>query len=56
MIVWGKTDRVIDPAYAQEFAKRIAGAKCVMIDGAGHLPHIEDADPVAKAVREFVSR
>jgi pimeloyl-ACP methyl ester carboxylesterase len=56
MIVWGNADRVIDPAYAQEFSKRIAGAKCVMIDGAGHLPHIENPDPVAKAVQEFVSR
>ena len=56
MIVWGKADRIIDPAYAQEFSKGIAGAKCVLIDNAGHLPHLENPDPVAKAVQEFVGR
>ena len=53
LIVWGKADRVIDQAYAQEFAKRIAGAKTLMIDGAGHLPHLEKLELVAKAIREF---
>jgi pimeloyl-ACP methyl ester carboxylesterase len=53
LVVWGKSDRVIDPAYAQEFTKRIAGAKSLMVDGAGHLPHLEKLEPVAKAVQEF---
>lgn len=53
LIVWGKGDRVIDPAYAQEFARRIAGAKTLMVDGAGHLPHLEKLEAVAKAIEEF---
>ena len=53
LIVWGQADRVIDPVYAQEFAKRIAGAKPLMIESAGHLPHLEKLDAVAKAVEEF---
>jgi pimeloyl-ACP methyl ester carboxylesterase len=56
MIVWGKADRIVDPAYAQEFTTRIAGAKSLLIDGAGHLPHIEKPEPVATAVQEFVNR
>jgi pimeloyl-ACP methyl ester carboxylesterase len=54
LIVWGKDDRIIAHDYAQEFAKRIAGAKVAMIDGAGHLPHLEQAGPVTKAVRSFL--
>jgi pimeloyl-ACP methyl ester carboxylesterase len=56
LVVWGKADRVIDQAYAQEFTGKIAGAKPLLIDGAGHLPHLEKPESVAKAVEEFVRR
>ena len=54
LIVWGKDDRIIAPVYAQEFAKRIAGAKVEMIDGAGHLPHLEQPAAVIKAARSLL--
>jgi pimeloyl-ACP methyl ester carboxylesterase len=54
LIVWGKADRIIEAAYAHEFAKRIAGAQVHLIDGAGHLPHLEQPDAVAKAVHGFL--
>jgi pimeloyl-ACP methyl ester carboxylesterase len=54
LIVWGKADRIIAPAYAQEFAGKIAGARIEMIDKAGHLPQLEQPDAVAKAVRGFL--
>jgi pimeloyl-ACP methyl ester carboxylesterase len=53
LIVWGEADRIIAPAYAAEFAKRIAGAKTMLIDNAGHLPHLEQTDAVLKAVGRF---
>ncbi len=56
LIVWGKADRIIDAAYAQEFANRIAGAKAVMIEKAGHLPHLEQPEATGRAVQEFVGR
>jgi pimeloyl-ACP methyl ester carboxylesterase len=56
LIVWGKTDRIIDAAYAQEFAKRIFGAKVALIEAAGHLPHLEKPEVAATAIREFISR
>jgi pimeloyl-ACP methyl ester carboxylesterase len=54
LIVWGKADRIIAPAYAQEFAARIAGARVALIDRAGHLPQLEQTDAVAKAVLGFL--
>jgi pimeloyl-ACP methyl ester carboxylesterase len=54
LIVWGKADRIIAPDYAQEFAKRIAGARVELIDMAGHLPHLERPDAVVKPVRSFL--
>ena len=54
LIVWGKEDGIAAAAYAQEFAGRIAGARVEMIDHAGHLPHLEQADKVAAAVGTFL--
>ena len=54
LILWGQEDRIIAPAYAQEFAKRIAGARVELIDRAGHLPHLEQPDVVTKALRSFL--
>lgn len=55
LIVWGKADGIIDPAYAQEFASAIAGARAELIDKAGHLPHLENSEAVEKMVRKFLS-
>jgi pimeloyl-ACP methyl ester carboxylesterase len=54
LIVWGAADRIIAPAYAHEFAKRIAGARVALIDKAGHLPQLEQPDAVTKALCGFL--
>ncbi len=54
LIVWGEADRIAAPVYAEEFAKRIAGAKIELIGKAGHLPHLERPEAVTKAVSEFL--
>jgi pimeloyl-ACP methyl ester carboxylesterase len=54
LIVWGKADRIIAPDYAKEFATRITGARVALIDDAGHLPHLEQPDAVAKATLGFL--
>jgi len=55
LIVWGEGDRIVAPAYAKEFASRIAGTRIEMIGKAGHLPHLEQGEAVAKAVLAFVA-
>jgi pimeloyl-ACP methyl ester carboxylesterase len=55
LIIWGKADGVIAPAYADEFSRRIANARVVLVDGAGHMPHLEKTEAVAGLVQEFVS-
>jgi len=54
LIVWGSTDGIAAPVYAQEFAKRIAGAKVEVIERAGHLPHLEQPERVVAAVGKFL--
>ncbi len=54
LLVWGEHDRIVPPVYADEFAKRIAGARVKQVANAGHLAHLEQADAVAGAILEFV--
>jgi pimeloyl-ACP methyl ester carboxylesterase len=50
LLVWGDSDRLIAPVYAQAFKKAIAGAELVAIAEAGHLVNIEKPDQVAAAL------
>jgi pimeloyl-ACP methyl ester carboxylesterase len=55
LILWGRSDGLMAPAYAQEFARRIAGSRAVVIEDAGHLPHVEQPHKVAQIIQEFLS-
>jgi len=54
LLVWGKEDRLVPSVYADEFTRRIAGARVHTVDGAGHVPHLERPDAVARMIRDFV--
>lgn len=41
LVVWGDHDRVVDPEYGRHYAGAINGARFILIDGAGHYPHVE---------------
>jgi len=53
LVVWGKEDSFVPPVYADEFTRRIAGARLHTVEQAGHAPHLEQPDAVARVVREF---
>lgn len=55
LILWGKQDGIIAPAYADDFAQRIAGAQVELLDGAAHLPHLEQPETVARLVTAFLT-
>ncbi len=54
-IVWGDTDRIIPPDYAEEFHGLIAGSSVTMIENCGHLPQIERAETLVDAVTGFIA-
>ena len=37
-------DRLVHPAYGDDFAAAIADARLELVDGAGHLPQLEQAE------------
>lgn len=55
LVVWGTDDRIASPVYADEFVRRIRGARARIVDGCGHAPHLEQPEAVAALVREFLA-
>jgi pimeloyl-ACP methyl ester carboxylesterase len=55
LLVWGKDDRLVPLAYADEFSRRIPGARVEVVDQAGHLPHLEQPDAVSRLVGDFLA-
>jgi pimeloyl-ACP methyl ester carboxylesterase len=55
LVVWGRQDALAPVVYAEEFAALIPGAIIRLVDGAGHVPHVEQRDEVSKAVLDFLA-
>ena len=51
-VVWGRVDRIIPAAQAES----VAGAVRHLIDGAGHMPHMERPAEVQAAIEETIAR
>lgn len=54
LLVWGKQDLLVDPAYGDAFVDALADTRLELIDGAGHLPQLEQTEAVAKVVASFL--
>lgn len=49
-LIWGDSDKLIAPVYAQEFQRGIAGSSVTMIPQAGHLVPFEKPAEVVAAI------
>ncbi|MGH6872146.1 MAG: alpha/beta fold hydrolase [Rhizomicrobium sp.] len=50
LLIWGDSDKLISPVYAQAFKKGIKGAELVAIPEAGHMVTLEKPDQVLQAI------
>jgi len=50
MILWGERDAILNPAAAQGLP---ASVKVVLIESAGHMPHLEAASTVNSKLAEL---
>ncbi len=51
-VIWGSADRIIPPAQAES----VDGAVCYLVEGAGHMPHMERPAEVQAAIEEAIAR
>jgi pimeloyl-ACP methyl ester carboxylesterase len=55
LVLWGSNDRFIPLAHAHEFGARIPKATVRVIDGAGHLLHLDMPERFGEAVAAFAA-
>lgn len=53
LVVWGESDRVVDPDYGRVYAQSFPDARFQLIPEAGHLPQLEQPARLLKLVWEF---
>jgi pimeloyl-ACP methyl ester carboxylesterase len=54
LVVWGSDDGLVPLAHGHRWAELIDGSRLEVIDGAGHLPHVEQVDGFLEVVRTFL--
>jgi pimeloyl-ACP methyl ester carboxylesterase len=54
-VLWGDSDRIVDPDYGRVFAAGIPGAEFRLLSDTGHVPQVESPDRLLGAIREFAS-
>ena len=52
LFLWGEADRFAPPEYGRAYCAAIPGARFELIGEAGHFPHIEQAERVARRIAE----
>jgi len=55
LLVWGKSDTLIPPIYAEHFKKQIASAEIVEIEQAGHMIPYEQPEEFVRSVTAFLN-
>jgi pimeloyl-ACP methyl ester carboxylesterase len=55
LIAWGEADRYIDPAYAEDWASLLEGARVVRFADTGHMVPFERPGELAEAVSDFLA-
>ena len=54
LLIWGAQDGIVTPEYGRGYAENIRGAGFELLDGAGHLPHVEKPEAFQATLRGFL--
>jgi pimeloyl-ACP methyl ester carboxylesterase len=54
LFAWGAKDQLAPSNVGRDLAKRMSNAQLTVIEDAGHIPHIDQPDAVATAVKRFL--
>jgi pimeloyl-ACP methyl ester carboxylesterase len=54
LVVYGTSDRIVQPEYQLAFRGRLLTARFVAFQESGHFPFIEEPEPFTRVVHYFV--
>jgi pimeloyl-ACP methyl ester carboxylesterase len=52
LVLWGESDRIVEPAYGQAYAGAIHSARFEVLSATGHMPQLETPDLVLQRIRD----
>lgn len=55
LILWGRSDQILGIADAERFQQAIPGSQLIWIEDSGHVPHLEQPQETAQAIRRFLA-
>ena len=55
LVIYGASDRVVQPAYQLEFRGKLLTARFVEFQESGHFPFLEEPEPFARVVHYFAA-
>lgn len=50
LVLWGESDRIVEPPYGKAYAAAIPGARFEVLAGTGHVPQMETPELVIQAI------
>jgi len=50
LVMWGASDRIVEPAYGQAYARAIRAARFELLPATGHMPQLETPDLVVQMI------
>jgi pimeloyl-ACP methyl ester carboxylesterase len=56
LLLWGTSDKLVRPVYAEEFDSRLRDSRLELIENAGHLPHLEQPAATCSHVLKFLNQ
>lgn len=54
LVLWGGSDRVVPVAHGRAAVARMPAGRLRVLDGSGHLPHVEDPERVVAEIFRFL--
>lgn len=54
LVLWGRDDKILDPAYAQRFIDTLPDARLQWLESCGHCGHLERPRETAEAILRFL--
>jgi pimeloyl-ACP methyl ester carboxylesterase len=55
LVLWGDSDRIVDPDYGRAYAAAIPGARFRLLPATGHMPQIETPAQLLGAIADFAA-
>ena len=55
-VLWGESDRIVEPEYGRAYAAAIPSSTFTLLPGTGHLPQVETPEELLGALLDLANQ